>query len=262
MSTIGNNPICNRPQSECRGSAPASNWSRLGLKPESGHSSPYEAFCPLLSGLSRGESTELTSNARIREYGRGQMLLHESDAVTDVKLLLAGAVKHVKNLFNGDTVFLELGLPGDVIGASCVLFETRSPTSVECLRPSRAIVWPLKYFKDVVLQCPVLYQNLLRIEVARCIEIGERFCELATQTVSQRIASQLLRLHQMLSQKAARNPVIHLKREELAQMTGTTIFTVSRILADWELRGIVRSSREALLIRDTESLVGLQNDFA
>jgi CRP-like cAMP-binding protein len=45
-----------------------------------------------------------------------------------------------------------------------------------------------------------------------------------------------------------------LSREDLAQMTGTTLFTVSRLLSGWEARGMVRSRREAVAIRDVQSL--------
>jgi hypothetical protein len=47
---------------------------------------------------------------------------------------------------------------------------------------------------------------------------------------------------------------IGLSREELAQMTGTTLFTVSRLLSAWEARGMVRPRREAVTIFDVQSL--------
>ena len=47
---------------------------------------------------------------------------------------------------------------------------------------------------------------------------------------------------------------IGLSREELAQMTGTTLFTVSRLLSAWEARGMVRPRREAVTICDVQSL--------
>jgi len=47
---------------------------------------------------------------------------------------------------------------------------------------------------------------------------------------------------------------IGLSREELAQMTGTTLFTVSRLLSAWEARGMVRPRRESVTICDLQSL--------
>ena len=47
---------------------------------------------------------------------------------------------------------------------------------------------------------------------------------------------------------------VSLSRQELAEMTGTTLFTVSRLLSGWEARGIVAPRREAVAILDVESL--------
>jgi hypothetical protein len=43
-------------------------------------------------------------------------------------------------------------------------------------------------------------------------------------------------------------------REELAQLTGTTLFTVSRILSQWGKLGFVMPRREGVLVRDTRRL--------
>ena len=53
-----------------------------------------------------------------------------------------------------------------------------------------------------------------------------------------------------------------LSREELAQLTGTTLFTISRILSKWADTGVVTPRREAVLIRDPQRLdsVGCEED--
>ena len=50
---------------------------------------------------------------------------------------------------------------------------------------------------------------------------------------------------------------IGISREELAQMTGTTLFTVSRLLCQWEEKGIVSARREAVLVRNLPALIEL-----
>jgi CRP-like cAMP-binding protein len=47
---------------------------------------------------------------------------------------------------------------------------------------------------------------------------------------------------------------VGLSREELAQMTGTTLFTVSRLISLWETRGIVKARREAVVVSDINLL--------
>jgi CRP-like cAMP-binding protein len=50
---------------------------------------------------------------------------------------------------------------------------------------------------------------------------------------------------------------ITLSRAELAQLTGTTLFTVSRLLCQWQTLGIVKIRREAVLVQDVTALTRL-----
>jgi CRP-like cAMP-binding protein len=48
--------------------------------------------------------------------------------------------------------------------------------------------------------------------------------------------------------------LVALGREDLAQLTGCTPFTVSRLFADWESRGYLQSRREAVVLLDAAGL--------
>ena len=44
-------------------------------------------------------------------------------------------------------------------------------------------------------------------------------------------------------------------------MTGTTLYTVSRLLSSWEERGIVRSGRQRIVLTTPHALVALAEDL-
>jgi CRP-like cAMP-binding protein len=46
-------------------------------------------------------------------------------------------------------------------------------------------------------------------------------------------------------------------REDVAQMTGTTLHTVSRILSAWEARGLVEGGRQRIVVRDPHGLFAI-----
>ena len=80
--------------------------------------------------------------------------------------------------------------------------------------------------------------------------------ELSTEDVEQRVAHALLRLSQAGMPDAHR--VIQIgypvTQKDIAHMSGTTLFSVSRVLSTWKGRGIVASGRERIVIRDMERL--------
>jgi CRP-like cAMP-binding protein len=124
----------------------------------------------------------------------------------------------------------------------------------------QALVWDARVFKDLVKRFPVLHQKLVAMLDEHLRELEDRLRDLATERVGPRVALQLLRLVKTIGRPVHTGVDVGLSREELAQMTGTTLFTVSRLLSAWEARGIVRPRREAVAICDVPSLRAISEE--
>ena len=101
---------------------------------------------------------------------------------------------------------------------------------------------------------PQIGINITRILSSRLDELQERFREVATEKVAKRLAFALLRLMKQVGKPTSGGVEISLSREELAQMTGTTLFTISRILSQWGDEGFVLPRREAVVVLDSRRL--------
>jgi CRP-like cAMP-binding protein len=95
---------------------------------------------------------------------------------------------------------------------------------------------------------------MVRATCCHLRELGERFRELATEQVAPRLARQLIRLQEQAGSPQKGEVKIGVSREGLAQMTGTTLYTVSRLLSAWEAHGLVNSHRASVMISDIRSL--------
>jgi CRP-like cAMP-binding protein len=209
---------------------------------------------PLFSGISPGDYTRICAAARVKEYARGEMLYIEGDSVQQVMLLTSGFAKITQLGLSGTEVILRFSVPGDVLGAVGLFSTGRHCRTAQAFRMCRALVWDAPAFKALVDRFPVLHQNMFRILGEDMLELEERFHEVATERVGPRVARQLLRLLEKIGRPVDGAVEIGLSREELAQMTGTTLFTVSRLLSAWEARGMVKPRREAVTICDVQSL--------
>jgi len=85
--------------------------------------------------------------------------------------------------------------------------------------------------------------------------------EMATQQVEQRIANALLRLINQTGRKVAAGIEIDfpITRQDLSEMTGSTLHTVSRTLSAWEKQGMVASGRKRITVCEPHQLVLLAN---
>ena len=208
----------------------------------------------LFSGILPGDYTRIASAARVKEFARGEVLYLEGDPVGQVVLLTSGFVKISKLGLSGTEVIVRLGVPGDVLGALGLFSAGSHCTAAQAFRLCRALVWEASAFKVLVERFPVLHQNMVRILGGHLLELEERFREVATERVGPRVARQVVRLIEQIGKPVNGVIEIGLSREELAQMTGTTLFTVSRLLSAWEALGIVRLGREVVTICDVPSL--------
>ncbi len=90
----------------------------------------------------------------------------------------------------------------------------------------------------------------------------ERFREIGTERVAARLSSQIIRMMHQVGRQVNGGTEIRISREELAQLTGTTLFTVSRLLSDWDRQGIVVARRELVSIRNLAALIDLSETAA
>jgi CRP-like cAMP-binding protein len=85
---------------------------------------------------------------------------------------------------------------------------------------------------------------------------------MSTQQVERRVAHALLRLAKQAGRKVDDGIEIDfpISRQDIAEMTGTTLHTVSRTLSAWEQQGLIESGRQRIVLRDPHRLFGLAEE--
>ena len=75
------------------------------------------------------------------------------------------------------------------------------------------------------------------------------------------MANALLRLAAQVGIRSEKETIIELSfsRQDVAEMTGTTLYTVSRLLSDWERKGVIETGRERIRIIKPHELVRISD---
>ena len=210
---------------------------------------------PIFANLSAADSNAILSAAHEKEFGRRQTIFVEGAPCRQVLLLVTGCVKTTQLGPTGCEVILRLNGPGELIGAVESYLGNNNLVTARTTQTTTALVWEASTFEAVSDRFPVLRRNTARLLGFRLQELEERFREISTQKVAPRLSQQLIRLSNQLRQHSQGVLEIGLSREELAQLTGTTLFTVSRLLCQWERQGIVSTRREAVVVRNLKALM-------
>lgn len=210
----------------------------------------------IFANLTPAECAIILSMAYEKPFIRRQKLFIEHDAVTQVVLLISGCVKEMQVSQNGGEVILRLDGPGDLVGPAWRSSKQHS-TGAQAMQFSNAFVWDADCFERLAIRFPMVHQNMARILAERLTAMQQRFREVSTDTAASRLSNELLRLVTQMGQQIDGHIQVSLSREELAQLTATSLFTVSRFLSKWEELGIVTAQREAVLVRNLSALAGV-----
>lgn len=209
--------------------------------------------CELFADLPEPECVDIASCALLKKFARNELLFVQGQPVNHLILLRSGSVKHTQVSHDGKEALLRMSGMSDVVNvhgeAACGHSCTARATE-EC----EALVWEYSRIRSFLLRYPRLERNFGRLLVAQIQELEERFREVATEKVERRLALLLLRLCKQIGKPSDEGTKVSVTREELAQMTGATMFTISRALARWSEHGLILTRREAVVVTNPERL--------
>ena len=221
------------------------------------------AETPLLAGLSPEAVEEVAARANQKKVEAGATLFREGEPACALYLMLTGRVKLTQVAAEGHEVILRFVGPGEAVAALALFEDAAYPLTASTVSESVLLVWHRDILQELFQRHPALAVNAMRLLSERLREMQERFRELATERVAQRIARALLRLVRQAGRRVEGGVLIDipLSRQDLAEMTGTTLYTASRVLSDWEGQGILEGGREKVLVKRPHALVAIAEDL-
>lgn len=215
------------------------------------------ASSAILAHLTPGEIQTFMAEGRPRQANKDTFLFQQGDLASSFYIITQGRIRLVQLAADGNQVTLNYFGPGDGIGVIAALSGMPYPASAEVLEDSSALSWDRETIHNLMLQIPQLAINGMEMIARRFSRLQGLYLEMATQRVEQRIALTLLRLVRQFGKRVENGVLIDmpLSRQELADMTGTNLFNVSRILRKWEQAGIVSIGRKQVILCKAHELV-------
>ncbi len=217
---------------------------------------------PPFSHLSRAEVRDILDRATPKRYAEGTAVFREGAAVDRFHLLLDGFIRVVRATPDGEQVIALHIPPGQLFGIAPAIGRDTYPATAIAAVESLALGWPVRLWPEFTTRYEGFATETYRTLGARLGEFQARVTELATQAVERRVASALLRMANQSGRKTEDGIEIAfpVTRADIAEMTGTTLHTVSRLLSAWEREGIVRSARRHVTVTAPHRLVVLSGE--
>ncbi|MFG2178485.1 Crp/Fnr family transcriptional regulator [Streptomyces abikoensis] len=195
---------------------------------------------------------------RLRETR--SVLLRQGDPATHVLVLSSGSAAVTRRDDHGQRTLLAVRGAGELLGELSLLDGGVRSATVIAAEPCRVHTVPGPTFENFISRHGALH-TLARHAVGRIRESEEIRQELATASVTARLAAALLRLATASEGPADRPVAIRLTQEELAQLIGASRNSVVQALAPWRSAGWICSTPGGgLLLENLEGLRAVVKD--
>ncbi len=217
---------------------------------------------PLLRGLGARELAGVAQAAKSCEVDSGQFFFRQGTNADRVYVLLRGRVKLTQSTPEGTQVVLRFIGAGELFAAMAAFEGQVYPVSAQAVRWCHALCWNGRSIAALIETYPRVGLNAVRELTAQLQDVRQRYLELATERVERRVAHALVRLVRQAGWQTEDGLLIDmpLSRRDLAEMTGTTLYTVSRILSGWERDGLIEAGRERVSILQPSGLTAIAED--
>lgn len=218
---------------------------------------------PLFTDLSPEALREVYQLCREEKRSTGEFFFLQGNPADTVYALVEGRVKLGQVTADGQQITMRIIGPWILFGLVAAVQDSVYPVSAEVMEDARAISWAHTTLQTLMAHHPRIAQNALSLMAGHIQEFQDRLREMASERVERRLARALLRLARQAGKKTAEGVEIDfpISRQDLAEMSGTTLFTASRILSDWERKGLVHAGRERIVIVHTHGLVSIAEDL-
>ena len=211
---------------------------------------------PIFSRLTPADRKTIAEVSRVQQFDKGSTIFEQDSPSDAFYAITSGRVKIFKMMPSGKDVILEVFGPGDPLGAVAAYMDRPFPAGAVALEDTTCVIIPRVSFFRLLESQPSLVRGLLLGLTTRLVELTNRLAELTGGRIEPRFARLFLKLASEMGRADRGGTFIPLplSRQELADMTGTTIETCIRIMSRWNKDDVVRTEKDGFIVLDRAEL--------
>ncbi|HTQ96249.1 MAG TPA: Crp/Fnr family transcriptional regulator [Candidatus Acidoferrum sp.] len=216
---------------------------------------------PFLEGLRPIELQTVLSAATRKRYAANSVITHQGFPANHLLMLIKGRARLFHETSDGKRLPMMWVTPGHLIGSMTLIPRTSTYlVSTEAIRDSLVLCWERNTIRELAYRFPRIFDNCLAIAASYFTWYIDTHVALTCHTAPERLGLIIRGFSNVIGQKVDGGVELDITNEELANAANITPFTVSRLLSQWQRRGLVRKLRGKILVKAPEKLVRLAGE--
>lgn len=212
---------------------------------------------PFFNELSKNEIRQINKLFIERGYSPGENIYFEGSMTTRLYAVADGIVKLMRHTQSGKSVLLDILKPGEFFGNLTHTDDDTYSETAQAHTPVCTLSIESESFRRLLTNHPPIALKVMDIMARRLQAAQEMVRLLSVASVEQRLAHVLVKLGDKLGETDKVGLLIQmpLGRSDLAELTGTTTETASRVLSQFQKDGLIQTGRQWVAITDKPRLV-------
>ena len=187
-------------------------------------------------------------------FNESELLFNEGEKPSGLYIVCRGRVKICKTSPNGQQLISRIEEAGDLVGHIELLAGSNFQSSGEIMGQTLVSLIDNVLFLDFLKKHPNASIALMQA-LARDVIVGDsKARDIAYKSAKSRMADVLLKVAAAAGKNKAKFVVGGVKRRELAEMSGLTVETTVRILAEFEKKKIIKREGKEIVILSKSAL--------
>jgi CRP-like cAMP-binding protein len=203
---------------------------------------------PELNEADSFQLTKLADTASWVKFSKGQTIFREQEAANFFSIMASGSAKIFKSSEKGLEFTIDIVGRGEMYGGSSIVSGLTYAMGMKALEDTEMILIPKKSFLEFISDNPKINYKLISLERTRIDKLLTKLIGMLTERADERIIKVLKELSHNYGN------VMYFTHKEIADMSGTTGETVSRLMTNLRNCGALKLGRSKIQIIDENKL--------
>ncbi|MCX8107224.1 MAG: Crp/Fnr family transcriptional regulator [Verrucomicrobiae bacterium] len=216
--------------------------------------------CQLFAGLGAADLRSVARIAVVKRLDKGDYLFREGEKALGFYVVQRGTINVHKIGAGGKELVIHLFRAGDSFAEAVVASEGGYPADARATEPSQVVLIPRNDFLLLLQSKPELALRMLASLSKRLRMMVALVTDLSLQSIETRVANWLLRRCPDPASKTPVNVILPATKRLLAAELGTVSETLSRTLAKFRSRGLIKVHGRVVTVVEPAGLLALVQD--
>ena len=196
-------------------------------------------------------------------FNKGEVIFSEGDYPKGVYCIYSGSAKISKIKEDGKEQIVRLVKGGNLLGYRSLLCNEKYQASAIALEDCRVCFYTKEFYLHFIHSNPALSANTIKTLTGDLRHAENMMIDLIHKNAKSRIAEALLMLENFYGVNEEDGSIkTNLKREDIANIAGTTTETAIRVISDLSKEKILILNGKKIKIGDVGRLKKIANDAA